>query len=160
MDPRVVADFFLMGVGSVVVIGTLVLVYLGKVQLDASGKVVLKVPIFGQLTTSVPALALFLVGLTCLLWASVDLSKTSPTFTVTGNLNPGNKHVMVYVAAASTLLNGSKTSYELRVPFTTSQTQYEVLFIDVPGDVLISQQSVPVASPYKMSSVSKSIILQ
>lgn len=130
--------------GILLLAGTMVLLFFRRVVLDAESKTPtrFKLPLFGEITTQTPVLALVLIGAVMIIY---PLSKReASTVTVSGTVDPGNSSVAVLVIADPDYSHSydAAGNFKFEFPLLNSKATYRVKFI--ANKQIIDDQQVDV----------------
>ncbi len=117
--------------GLMLLVGSMFLIFKGKILIDKETKEVVSVelPWLGKLQTHTPALVLFLMGAGLVIYP-LHLISSQPQVVIQGAVGAASQEEMqVYAALGPDVIEHGKTTFTLRAPFSTSVTEYQVLYI-------------------------------
>lgn len=128
MDPTLIISQV---AGSLLLAGTIVLLFFRRVVLDKETKSAtsFKMPLVGEIKTQAPVLIIVFVGAAMVMYPMSQ--GTASTVTVSGTVDPGGGSVAVVVFADPDYAHSydAATPFTFRVPLLKSQATYRVKFI-------------------------------
>ncbi len=141
MDPILLTT---QAAGILLLLGTMILLFFRRVVLDAETKTPtkFKLPLFGEITTQTPVLALVLVAAVMVLYPLTKVEAT--TVTVTGMVDPGATSVGVIVIADPDYTHNydAAGNFTFKFPLLATKATYRVKFI--ANKQIIDDQQVDV----------------
>ncbi len=125
--------------GLLVVIGSFVLLWKGRIYLDRETKQVteIELPLGIKMKTNLPVIMLILIGGALLVYASTEVRKFGEEITVDGDLSGSTASIQLYASVAATSLPRGGP-FSLSLPVTHPSRKYMLLYA-VNGDLLAHQ---------------------
>lgn len=115
--------------GLAIVLGSLFLLWRGRIYLDRETKQVVEIelPLGIKVKSSIPVLALILIGGGLLMYSASEASKIGEEVIVKGDLSGSTSRIEVYASVQSLALpSGNK--FSLRVPKPHPNREYQLLY--------------------------------